>query len=42
MVILYEDYLDFLVYVDVIYYVGFVREEVGKFGFVYFFEYMMF
>lgn len=42
IVIFYEDYFDLLVYVDVIYYVGFVWEEVGKLGFVYFFEYMMF
>lgn len=42
IVIFLLDDFDFLVYVDVIYYVGFVCEEIGKLGFVYFFEYMMF
>lgn len=42
IVILYQDKFDLLVYVDMMYYVGFVRELLGKIGFVYFFEYMMF
>ena len=41
-VVVHEDHSDPVVYVDVTYHVGSVREQEGRSGFAHFFEHMMF
>src|ERR1700751_246042 len=41
-IVVHEDHSDPVVHVDVTYHVGSAREEIGKSGFAYFFEHMMF